>query len=82
MFDWDDADVILRAIHGTDSRDFRVHKLLPSLTSPVFKDMFGLPQPPSETLEIHTIDVTDPPRALEVILRLFTPLRICPWSKT
>ena len=35
--------------------------------------MFGLPQPPSETLAIHTIDVTDPPRALEVILRLIYP---------
>ena len=73
MFDWDDADVILRATHGTNSRDFRVHKVLLSLTSPVFKDMFGLPQPPSETLVIHTIDVTDPPRALEVILRFIYP---------
>ena len=73
MFEWDDADVILRATHGTDTRDFRVHKVLLSLTSPVFKDMFGLPQPPSEPSAIHTIDVADPPRALEIILRFIYP---------
>ena len=73
MFDRDDADVILRATHGTESRDFRVHKLLLSLTSPIFQDMFKLPQPSLEASAIQTIDVADPPRALDIILRFIYP---------
>ena len=73
LFEWDDADIILRATHGTDSRDFRVHKLLLSLTSPVFHEMFRLPQPPSETSAIQTVDMHESPRALEVVLRFIYP---------
>ena len=73
MFNWPDADVILRATHGTDSRDFRVHKLFLSFASPVFKDMFKLPQPSSTASSIDTIDMADPPRALEVILHFIYP---------
>ena len=72
-FNWPDGDVVLRAYtHGAviDSRDFRVHKLLLSLASPVFKDMFQLAQP---TSTVDTIDVTDPPRAVEAILRFIYP---------
>lgn len=36
-----DADLILRTV---DNVDFRIHKLLLSLVSPVFKSMFTLPQ--------------------------------------
>lgn len=72
-FRWPDGDVILRATHRTDSRDFRVHKLILSLASPVFKDMFQLPQPPSATSAVGIIDTHDPPRALEVILRHIYP---------
>ena len=73
MFNWADGDVILRAAHGTDSRDFRVHKIFLSFASPVFKDMFKLPQPPSPTSTIDVVDVVDPPRALEAILRFIYP---------
>ena len=73
MFDWDDADVILRATHDTDSRDFRVHKLFLSYWSPVFRDMFKLPQPSSATSTIDVVDVTDSPRALDAILRFIYP---------
>lgn len=72
-FDYPDGDVVLRATHGTDSRDFRIHKLLLSLASPVFKDMFQLAQPSPSTLTVDTIDIADPPRAVEVILRLIYP---------
>lgn len=72
-FNWPDGDVILRATHGTDSRDFRVHKLFLSFASPVFKDTFSLPQPSSAVSNVETIDVTCPPRALEVILRFVYP---------
>lgn len=76
-FNWPDGDVILRATHRTDIRDFRVHKLLLSLTSPVFKDMFQLPKSSSSAATsssiVDIIDMADPPRAVEVILRLIYP---------
>ena len=37
IFNWPDGDVTLRATHGTDSRDFRVHELFLSFVSPMFK---------------------------------------------
>ena len=74
MFNWPDGDVILRATHDTETRDFRVHKLFLSFSSPVFKDMFKIPQPPSDTWDgVETVDVPDPPRALELILRFIYP---------
>ncbi|KAF9240602.1 hypothetical protein BU15DRAFT_73833 [Melanogaster broomeanus] len=45
-FDNIDADVILRS---SDNVDFRVFKIILSLTSPVFKDMFTLPQPDNQS---------------------------------
>lgn len=41
-FDDEDADVIVRTCDGVD---FRVFKLILKLASPVFKDMFKMPQP-------------------------------------
>ena len=73
MFNWPDGDVILRATHGTDSRDFRVHKLFLSFASPVFKDMFKVPQPSPSSSNVDIIDVTDPPRTLDFILRFIYP---------
>lgn len=72
-FDWPDGDIILRATHRANSRDFRVHKLLLSLTSPVFRDMFQLAKPSSSASTVDIIDMADPPRAVEVILRLIYP---------
>ena len=73
MFNWPDGDVILRATHGANSRDFRVHKLFLSFASPVFKDMFKVPQPPSPSSNVDIIDVTDSPRTLELVLRFIYP---------
>ena len=74
MFNWPDGDVILRATHGTDSRYFRVHKLFLSYASPVFKDMFGIPQPsPPASNDVEIVDLADPPRAIELILRFIYP---------
>jgi len=67
------GDVILRA-QGPPNRDFRVHKLVLSLASPFFGDMFGIPQPPNAlTTGDEVIDVTDPPQALGLVLRLIYP---------
>ena len=73
-----DGDIILRD-QGSPNRDFRVHKIVLSLASPVFKDMFSLPQPRSDALEakgdadIRVVDMTDPPQALALVLKLIYP---------
>jgi len=77
-FDAPDADIILRAL-GPPKRDFRVHKLLLSLSSPVFKDMFSLPQPTpddsgkSTVADVEIVEVTDPADALDIVLRMIYP---------
>ena len=74
MFNWPDGDVILRATHGTESRDFRIHKVFLSFSSPFFKDMFRIPQPSSAPSNgVDVVDLTDPPRALELVLRFVYP---------
>ena len=78
FFTTDDGDVVLRAGTEPDSKhDFRVHKIILSLASPVFKDMFTLPQPPDQTLheqhQLSVIDVADPPKVLDAILRYIYP---------
>ena len=76
VFNWPDGDVILRSTHDTESRDFRTHKLFLSFASPVFKDILAVPQcaPPA----ICLVDLDDPPRALELILRLIYPSSVPP----
>ena len=76
-FNAPDADIILRA-PGPPKRDFRVHKLILSLASPVFKGMFSLPQPTSDSSResvagIEVVEVTDPTGALDIILRMIYP---------
>jgi len=77
-FDAPDADIILRAL-GPPKHDFRVHKVLLSLASPVFKDMFSLPQPTlgdsaeSTVAEVEIVEVTDPADALDIVLRIIYP---------
>ena len=78
FFTTDDGDVILRAGTEPDSKhDFRVHKFILSLASSVFKDMFAFPQPPNQTLheqhELPIVDVADPPKVLDAILRFIYP---------
>ncbi|KAJ7873538.1 hypothetical protein B0H14DRAFT_2344163, partial [Mycena olivaceomarginata] len=52
LFDSSDADLILRSCDGAD---FRLHKAVLSLVSPVFRDMFTFPQPES-ALELSVVD--------------------------
>jgi hypothetical protein len=68
----DDADVVIRA---AGSLDFRVHKPILSLVSPIFKDMFTLPQPPPDTPDtLPHVDVQDSPDVWENILRTIYPI--------
>jgi len=76
LFTTSDGDVIIHAGPDPDSkRAFRVHKLILSLASPVFEDMFAFPQPPDQNDEhgLPVIDVSDPPESLDMILRLLYP---------
>jgi len=66
-----DADVILRASGG---KEFHAHKIVLSLASPVFRDMFSVPQPqPTESSKLAVVDVHDPPEALETFLQIVYP---------
>ena len=68
-----DADVILRASGG---EEFHAHKLILSLVSPVFRDMFSVPQPsPAESSELPIVDLSDPSEALEPFLQIIYPTR-------
>jgi len=67
------ADVILRTSGG---EEFRAHKIVLSLASPVFRDMFSVPQPQStDPSELPIVDVNDPPEAFETFLRTIYPTR-------
>ena len=72
-FNVPDGDTILRT-QGSPNRDLRVHKLILSLASPVLRDMFGIPRPPNASNVCNeVIDVTYPPQALDLFLRLIYP---------
>jgi len=68
----DDADMIIRAA-GT--LDFRAHKFILSLVSPVFKDMFTVPQPPTDTPDtLPHVGVDESADTWEYILRTIYPM--------
>ena len=68
----DDAEVIIRA---EGALDFHVHKCILSFVSPVFKDMFTIPQPPTDAPGVLPhVDVQDPPEVWENILRTIYPM--------
>lgn len=67
-FDNPDGDIILRSANGVD---FHVFKLILSLMSPVFKDMFTLPQ--NGVSSVPVIPVTESSTTLESLLLLCYP---------
>ena len=74
MFNWPDGDVILRATHDGQTRDFRVHKSFLSFSSSVFKHIFATQRPHSVSPDgVNIIEVADSPRALELVLRFVYP---------
>ncbi|KAJ7115323.1 hypothetical protein C8R44DRAFT_794465 [Mycena epipterygia] len=66
---FDAGDVILRSSDGVD---FRVHRVVLSLTSPVFKDMFTVPQPDSEP-DVPIITMAESEALLDLMLRFWYP---------
>jgi len=69
MFNWPDGDVVLRSTHDAETRDFRVHRLCLSYASPVFKDALTDPRCTCSSTTVCLINMDDPPRAVELILR-------------
>ncbi|KAJ7657358.1 hypothetical protein DFH06DRAFT_1090887 [Mycena polygramma] len=68
-FDAEKADVILLT---SDNVEFRVFKLVLSLASPFFQQMFGLPQAPSAD-EVQVIPVQEESIILDKLLRFCYP---------
>ncbi|OBZ70346.1 hypothetical protein A0H81_09769 [Grifola frondosa] len=81
-FDFDDADVLLRADsphadlsqNAPDADIFRVHRCILSTASPFFRTMFSLPQPVASCPDIPVIAVTESGATLEALLRFIYPV--------
>jgi len=69
-FDNPDSDIILRSSDGVN---FHVFKLILSLASPVFKDMFTLPQSQPDASSMHTIPMAESSTTLNSLLLLCYP---------
>ncbi|KAJ7748960.1 hypothetical protein B0H16DRAFT_898034 [Mycena metata] len=70
-FDDASADVILRS---SDGADFHVHRLVLSLASPFFKDMFTLPQSNSESpVTLPAVQMSESSHVLDMALRFWYP---------
>ena len=66
------ADIILRS-GGPKAVEFRAHRAILSIASPVFETMLSLPQPGIEKL-IPVCDLSEDAKTLEVLLRLIYPV--------
>ncbi|KAL1941210.1 hypothetical protein VTO73DRAFT_7422 [Trametes versicolor] len=76
-FNLDTADIILRT---PDLVDFRVHRAILAIVSPVFATMFQLPQPgflsgngPDST-SLPVVDIAEDSKTLDALLRLCYPV--------
>jgi len=72
-FTTEDGDVVL---HVAPDDTFRVHKIVLSLASPVFKDLFQTAQPDQPDRGQSgppTIPITDPPESVDLLLRFIYP---------
>ncbi|KAK7036360.1 BTB domain-containing protein [Favolaschia claudopus] len=68
-FDDTDADAILTSSDGVD---FRVYRVILSLLSPIFKDLFRLPQPPGSP-QVPSIHMAENAVTLDRVLRFCYP---------
>jgi hypothetical protein len=69
-FNAPDADVVLRS---SDGKEFRVHRLILSISSPIFQGMFGLPQPTESLPKISNIDIPETSDILQPFLQYLYP---------
>ncbi|OCH93746.1 hypothetical protein OBBRIDRAFT_266819 [Obba rivulosa] len=77
-FDDPDADVIIRT---SDLIDFRVYKVILGMVSPVFKDMFPMPQPKNDNHPtchkdgVPVVTVTETAETMDNVLRIIHPMQ-------
>jgi hypothetical protein len=79
IFDVSDTNLILRS---SDLVDFRVHKSVLAMASPVLKDLFSLPQPPgSETIDgFPVIQLSEDSELLNCLVSMLYHLPVIPSS--
>ncbi|KAI0775789.1 hypothetical protein BD413DRAFT_611264 [Trametes elegans] len=70
LFNRSDADIVFRSSDGVD---FRLHKLVLAMASPVFADMFTLPSHDSEKA-LSVVDLSEEASTLEDLLVLCYPM--------
>ncbi|KAL1942833.1 hypothetical protein VTO73DRAFT_5073 [Trametes versicolor] len=71
LFNHAKADIILRSSDGVE---FRLHKIILEMASPIFCDMFTLPQEASQSDCAQVVDVTETARTLEDLLPFCYPM--------
>ena len=78
-YDFDDADIILRAPR---SKGFRVHKAVLSVASPILRTLVAdVPKPSTDDEEkgaLPEIEVEDAPEDMDLLLRLIYPITMPP----
>ncbi|KAI0820759.1 hypothetical protein BC628DRAFT_1422608 [Trametes gibbosa] len=72
-FNLDSADLILRT---SDDVEFRVHRAILAIASPVFATMFRLPQPQDDLRKVlpPTLDLSEDSKTLDTLLRMCYPV--------
>ena len=70
-FDAEDADLILRS---TNSKEFRVHRCILSIASPVFRNMLTFPQPHDPDHQLPHVDLPETTTTLNILLRYIYPI--------
>ncbi|EJF64102.1 hypothetical protein DICSQDRAFT_153221 [Dichomitus squalens LYAD-421 SS1] len=70
-FDREDADLI---ISTRDNVDFHVHRVVLSLGSTVFENMFSFPQPAGTDVARPHVDISEDSKAMETFLRIIYPI--------
>jgi hypothetical protein len=73
LFDVPDASLIIRS---SDLVNFRVHKPVLAIASPVFKDLLSLPQPPDgESIDgLPVVQLTEGSELLNILVSMLYPV--------
>ncbi|EIW80287.1 hypothetical protein CONPUDRAFT_125015 [Coniophora puteana RWD-64-598 SS2] len=64
------ADIVFRT---SDDVDFKLHRVILAMASTVFKDMLGLPQPPSSNKSLPVVPVSESSSVLKPLLLFCYP---------
>lgn len=70
-FDAEDADLVLRS---SDSKEFWVHRIILTIASPVFRDMFAFPQPHDSAHKLPHVDLPETADVLGILLLYIYPV--------